>query len=61
MLDNSMLEPPAPVSTVEDFLRYPTKKLVALEQALPLQAVSRPIVVEALRRRGMMPGSSIQP
>ena len=60
MFDNTSFRPPPPVSTVEDFLRYPTKKLVELEQALPLQAVLRPIVVEALRRRGIMPGSSMQ-
>ena len=56
-----MFQPPPPVSTVEDFLRYPTEKLVALEQALPLQAAIRPVLMQALERRGMIPGSSMQP
>jgi hypothetical protein len=54
-------QPPAPVTTVKDLLRYSTEKLVNLEQSLPIQSVLRPIVVEALRQRGMMQGFSTQP
>jgi hypothetical protein len=53
MLDNSMFQPPAPVTTVDDLLRYPTEKLLLLEQALPLQAAIRPVLVQALKRRGI--------
>jgi hypothetical protein len=35
-------------------LRYPTEKLVALEQALPLQAAIRPALLQALKRRGIV-------
>jgi hypothetical protein len=56
MFDNSSFQPPPPVTTVQDLLRYPTEKLVALEQALPLQAAIRPVLLEALRRRGIMQG-----
>ncbi len=41
------------MTTVEDLLRYPTEKLVALEQALPLQAAIRPVLMQALKRRGI--------
>jgi len=54
MFDNTSFRPPAPVTTVEDLLRYPTEKLVALERALPLQAAIRPVLVQALKRRGIM-------
>lgn len=49
-----MFQPPPPVTTVDDLLRYPTEKLVELEQTLPIQSLLRPIVVEALRRRAIM-------
>ena len=58
MLDNSMFQPPAPVTTVEDLLRYPTEKLVALEQALPMQAAIRPVLMQALERRGIIGGNT---
>jgi len=54
MLDNSMLEPARPVTTVEDLLRYPTEKLVALEAALPMQAAIRPVLMQALKKRGIL-------
>jgi hypothetical protein len=54
MFDNTSFRPPAPVTTVEDLLRYSTEKLVALEQALPLQAAIRPVLMQALKKRGIM-------
>ncbi len=54
MFDNSSFKPPAPVTTVEDLLRYPTEKLMALEATLPIQATIRPVLLQALKRRGMI-------
>jgi len=54
MLDNTSFRPPAPVTTVDDLLRYPTEKLIALEAVLPLQAAIRPVLMQALKRRGIM-------
>lgn len=54
MFDNSSFKPPAPVTTVEDLLRYPTEKLMALEAALPIQAAIRPVLLQAPKRRGMI-------
>lgn len=53
-MDFYNLQPPPPVTTVDDLLRYPTEKLVALEQALPLQAAIRPVLIQALKRRGIV-------
>jgi hypothetical protein len=53
MFDNTSFRPPAPVTTVEDLLRYPTEKLIALEAALPLQAAIRPVLMQALKKRGI--------
>jgi hypothetical protein len=54
MLDNAMFEPARPVTTVEDLLRYPTEKLVALEATLPMQTAIRPVLKLALRKRGIL-------
>lgn len=56
MFDNISFKPPAPVTTVEDLLHYSNEKLIALEAALPLQAAIRPVLMQALKRRGIIQG-----
>jgi hypothetical protein len=56
MFDSTNFKPPAPVTTVEDLLRYPNEKLIALEAMLPLQAAIRPVLMQALKRRGIIQG-----
>jgi len=50
-MDAYSFQPPPPVTTVEDLMRYSTEKLAELERELPIQAAIRPVLAEALKRR----------
>lgn len=42
-------------STVDDFMKYDTQKLLALHAALPVRAPIRPLVAQALQLKAMTP------